>query len=321
LALSSIAKDITTATAWPAFKLGMAGLVTNPQLPDNKDNTQEPLLGEVFCANVFGHYMLAHYLMPLLRACSPDAPGRIIWVGSIEASARHYNVEDHQGMRSDAAYEHSKRLADLLAISSDDQPATSRSVAAFQDPSPGLRVSVDRPMLSRPKMYVFHPGICVTTIISLYWILHQGYLLGITLARVLGSPWSTVYPYTGARAGTWLLLASGDEIKERERQGEGRGKIKWGSAVSRLGSSMVKPTDVEGWGVNGSGEAFKDTWWGGRFGRAPGARDATREDVEQFVQDGARVWQEMEKLRVDWESRLEEYERAQSSLEQSRRMS
>ena len=73
---------------------------------------------------------------------------------------------------------------------------------------------------------------------------------------------------------------------------------------------MIMKTDVQGWGVDGSGGAFE--WWkkNGR-GRMRGAKDATKEDIETFVEEGAKVWREMEKLRVEWSQRLDEYEKVQ----------
>jgi hypothetical protein len=43
-----------------------------------------------------------------------------------------------------------------------------------------------------------------------------------------------------------------------------------------------------------------------------GAKDANREDVETFVEEGAKVWREMEQLRKEWEERLDEHEKKQA---------
>lgn len=304
--------NITQATTWPTFKLGLVGLVTKPQFPEGtKAARNEPVLGEVFCANTFGHYVLVNWLMPLLRACDSASPGKIIWVSSVEAGARHYNPEDHQGLKSSSAYEHTKRLTDYLALSAVNQPATGHLVKGYITPTT-LEESVQEPRSqdSEPSFLVAHPGICTTTIISLYWIVHEFYRLGIYLARWCGSPWANVTSYLGAASFSWLVLASQAEIKAKavSATGDLGGPCKWGSSVDRLGRSSVRVTDVEGWGINGTGKPFSDRWWGGRYGRKEGSVDATKEDVDNFIAMGAHVWREMEALRQDWEARIEEFE-------------
>lgn len=305
--------SIRQATTWPSYKLGLVGLVTKPQFPqETAAGQQEPLLAEVFCANTFGHYMLAHWLMPLFRACPPDSPGKIIWSSSIEASAEHYNPEDHQGLKSDAAYEHSKRATDLMALTASNQQATVKQVKEYTTYSLSTaQPSQDRPRQSDPAILLAHPGICTTTIISLFWIIHECYRLGIYLARWCGSPWANVTSYLGASSATWLALASVAEIQAKAARDTGTpdgGPCKWGSSCDRLGRSSVRVTDVEGWGLNGTGKPFKDTWWAGGVGRKRGFTDATAEDVETFVEQGALVWNRMEAMRQDWETRLEAYE-------------
>ncbi|KIV83163.1 hypothetical protein PV11_05213 [Exophiala sideris] len=310
-AIWSTLTDIRQATTWPTFKLGLVGLVTKPQFPQGtKTAREEPILGEVFCANTFGHYMLVHWLMPLLRACDSASPGKIVWMSSVEAGARHYNPDDHQGLRSSAAYEHTKRLTDCLALSAVNQPATGSLVKEYITSSNSEEQLQPRSQESEPSFLVAHPGICTTTIISLYWIVHQGYRLGIYLARWVGSPWANVTSYLGAASMSWLILASQAEIKAKavSATGDLGGPCKWGSAVDRLGRSSVQVTDVEGWGINGTGKPFKDKWWGGQVGRKTGSVDATKEDVDNFLAHGADVWRKMEALRKDWEARIEEFE-------------
>ena len=306
--------DIRRATTWPEYKLGVVGLLAKPQLSrGGEKRSDEAPLGEVFCANIFGHYMLAHWLMPLLWACDAGSPGKVVWIGSIEACAKHYNPEDHPGLRTDAAYEHGKRLTDLMALTAQSQPATSRSINAFLDPSKPL-ARTTRTQKTRPTVQVTHPGIVTTTIISLYWIVHQAYLLGIYLSRICGGVWSTVNPYPAAHSATWVALASANELRAKEAE-DGGGEGKWGTAINPLGQTTVRRTEAEGWGINGSGKPFTDTWWGGPawwgggyLGRVTGAKDATKEDVEDFITAGAEVWRKMEELRVDWEKRLEAFD-------------
>lgn len=319
LAIATVLTDVRRATTWPTFKIGAVGALTQPQLPAKDGRTSdEPPLGEVFCANVFGHYMLAHWLMPLLWACSNSRPGRIIWISSIEASQHHFDLQDLQGVRTSASYEHTKRLSDYLALSATD-PASQQSVESFLDPEDSLTKPISRPRRARPTIHTSHPGIVTTTIVALYWIVHQAWLLVSYASRWLGSPWATVTPYVAAVSTTWLALVSEDELAAKEKVGGGRA-AKWGSASNRSGQARVEMTDTEGWGLTGSGQPFADIWWGGpgwwgggSLGRAVNARDATREDVEDFIATGARAWKGMEELRVDWEQRLAAYGRSKTS--------
>lgn len=309
--------DLRRNTTWPTFKLGAVGVVTKPQLPPAvKEKIDEPVLGEVFCANVFGHYMLAHWLMPLFSACPSTSPAKIIWVSSVEAARRHYNPADHQGLRTSAAYEHTKRLTDYLSLTQ-GQPAVQKYLASYIDSENSLTTH-RRPKTSSPTVHTTHPGIVTTTIIALYWIVQQAYLLGIYMARWFGSPWATVNPYPAAASAVWLALVPRDELDTKETSDGGKA-VKWGSAVDRSGRSRVETTDVEGWGFNGSGKPFADTWWGGpswwqggNIGRPKDAKDATEEDVEDFIVKGTGVWGQMEELRVEWEQRLDAYDKLQS---------
>jgi 3-keto steroid reductase len=317
-AVQTILADPRRATTWPKFKLGAVGLVTEPQLPARAGQvSDEPPLAQVFCANVFGHYMLAHWLMPLLCACPSHSPAKVVWVSSLEPSHKHYKATDHQGFRAPAPYEHSKRITDYLALTS-NLPAVDRHVIDYTTPEKVLSAQT-RAATSRPTIHVTHPGILTTTIIDLYWILQQGYLLAIYLARLLGSPWATVTTYPAAISAVWVSLVSRAELNAAEKKQGGKA-IKWGSAIDRSGSSRVEPTDVPGWGYNGSGKPFADTWWGGpawwnggNVGRDMGAEDPTKEDVENFIVDGVEVWEKMEELRIAWEKRLEAHEKVQRS--------
>lgn len=311
LAVWKILLDIRTNTTWPTYKLGIVGAITKPQLPTETTFSTEPPLGEIFCANLFGHYMLVHWLMPLLCACRPERPAKIIWVSSIEPQAYHFDPADFQGLRTDAAYEHSKRMTDLLALTSTES-STADLVSKYHFLPPSPSSSTTRPSPSQPTMHLFHPGIVVTSVISLYWLLAQGYLLGIFLARLLGAPWSTVHPYTAAAGATFLALSSEDDITRHQETDTGNphGTAKWGTAVNVRGHPRVRVTEVDRWGLNGSGVRFADTWWGGRsgLGRKPGTVDATQGDVAEFIEQGKYVWQRMEALRLEWEQRIEDYE-------------
>jgi 3-keto steroid reductase len=303
----------------PAYKIAPVGLVVNKQVVPVPEGTlpqeEEPPLGEVFCANVFGHYLLAHSLTPLLsRSEGQEEAGRIIWVSTLEAWAKTFDVDDLQGIANPFAYESSKRLTDLLVLSADLQGPAASTKAFF---SPGsssssmpesatsgadlstrsLRSSTrlrSTPTKSdsnqsstsgnpqqHPKMYLSHPGICVTSIMPIPWIMVYGWVLALYIARFCGSPWHTTTPYAAATSMTWLALADAKTLDEIE----GKTKCKWGSAVNWLGKERVKKTIVDGWATE-MGEPVK------------GKERAAFEDL------GKRCWAEMEELRKEWERRL-----------------
>ncbi|KAF2866916.1 3-keto-steroid reductase [Massariosphaeria phaeospora] len=293
-AVWTVLTDWKNAVTWPRFKLSGVGWVTKPQIPNTEkgQKADEPQLGEVFCANFFGHYLLGHYLAPLLanRDGAERSKGRIIWVSSLEAYTRTLDMGDIQGIKSQEPYESSKRMTDLMAITS-----ALSSAAPIADKYLGNDKPFDDP--AKPRIYLAHPGICATTIFALPLVLSFCMTVSLYVARWLGSQWHPVTPDKGACAMVWLALAKQSTLDTMEAQ-EGVGK--WGSATDRWGHERVERTEVEGWG------------WGGtlgerpRRGRSPFARDLTKEDREVFEETGRQCWLEMERLRWEWETRLED---------------
>lgn len=289
LAVFKILTSWKNATTYPTFKLSGIGSVAKPQIPTEK-KVEEPALGEVFCANVFGHYLLGHYLAPLLSRHPPsdNTRGRIVWVSSLEAYEHTFSISDIQGIASPVPYESSKRLTDLLAVTS-TLPSTSREVDQYLD------VSAPSEKTTKPRIYVSHPGICGTSIVPLHVILEYLMFAAMYLARWLGSQWHPVTAEKGAVAMVWLALAKQSTLDSMEQK-EGVGK--WGSATDFWGEERVERTEVDGWG------------WGGKIGeyarkgRNPYAKDSTRESRETFEETGRKCWEEMERLRVEWEDRL-----------------
>ncbi|KAI9714276.1 MAG: 3-keto-steroid reductase [Bogoriella megaspora] len=291
-AMKNIPIDWKHATTWPTFKISGTGWVTKPQIPSRPDAVREPKLGEIFAANVFGHYLLVHYIAPLLsRSYLDEEPGRIIWISSIEASREHLDFDDLQALESNKAYEASKRVTDLLSLTY-DMPETRPWVDTFL--SLGME-SEDQVQRARPKMYVTHPGVCATGIFPLPYILGLCMTMAFYIARLMGSQWHTCSSYLGACSAVWVALAPQSQLDAAEAK-DGPGK--WGSACDPVGNERVARTEVDGWG------------WGGKIGelrrkgRKRGARDLTEEDRDAFIDSGRRVWKEMEELREDWEARL-----------------
>lgn len=290
LAIWSVITNLVAAVTYPTFKLSSIGATTlsqkssgsNPDLSQGED----PPLGEIFCANVFGHYLLAHGLVPLLSRSS--STGRIIWISSLEAYAHTFSPADIQGLAAQQPYESSKRLTDILALTANLRstlPYVSRFLSASTSPPPRPLMKSLTAKPSTPKIYLAHPGICATAIIPLAFPLQWLMTLAFYLARLLGSPWHTVSPYKGACAPVWLALTSSEELEAMETaagaeagreisEGDTISSSKWGSGTYRLGRERVLRTAVEGAGSAEWEELSRETW------------------------------REMERLREEWEARI-----------------
>ncbi|KAL9115097.1 MAG: hypothetical protein Q9227_000891 [Pyrenula ochraceoflavens] len=330
--------DTVQAVTWPSFKLAPAGLITPPQLRNT--NIPEPVLGSVFTANLFGHYLLIHYLLPLLRSPSIPAsdPARIIWISSIEACTHHFSLSDLQGLLTTSPYESSKRLTDILALTS-TLSCTHHSVQSFLTPEPHLLLpssssssttpapppppppssytSPPTPLAPPPTLHLTHPGICGTSIFPLPLPLTLSMHSAFHLSRLLGSPWHTIHPYLGAAAPVSLSLCPPTTLSSLSSSTSPPRPSFWGSATDSLGRQAngkgVKKTWVDDWGTDGTVEGGKN-WWGGK-GRAGGRKvggkeEVTREDIERFEEVGRRAWEEMENLRKMWEGLLDEAEKS-----------
>ncbi|EAW10586.1 3-keto-steroid reductase [Aspergillus clavatus NRRL 1] len=306
-AIWGVLTDLVHEVSWPSFKLAPAGMVTDPQ---TSLGAAEPRLGAVFCANVFGHYMLAHNVMPLLqRSGRPNGPGRVIWVSSLEASANLFDIDDLQGLRTLAPYESSKALTDILALTS-NLPSTAPWVRSFYSTDDIDNDSNDKTQhLQPPNTYLTHPGICGTGILPLSWPLFYAMLCAFWLARLLGSPWHTVSTYMGACAPVWLALAAQSDLDAAEAPylRNAGGRAKWGSSCSWSGRDAPASTEVDGWGYGGVvGPAVVA---GDRSRRRKrGAADLTVEEKERFEELGRKCWQHMEELRVQWDQLLDQAE-------------
>ncbi|KAK7753606.1 3-keto-steroid reductase [Diatrype stigma] len=290
-------------------------------------------LAEVFCANVFGHYVLAHELMPLLGrpprgsgsgggdydGSSAVPPGRVIWTSSIDAGEEHLDFEDFQARDHQPPYESSKRITDVIALTSELPSVRPVSAPYFSlEPSPSSSSSSsekkEEGAWQPPRFYLSHPGIVCTPLFPLGWFLYFWYNLAMYVVRWLGSPWHVVEPYLGAQASAWLALADPAELDARAAA-----RVKWGSACYRFSddqSAGPKETEVEGWGWDGrvgqqqkgGAAAAGEEGGAGYLSRASGRKwDAvplTEERKARFEDAGRRCWAELEKLRREWEVAL-----------------
>lgn len=323
-AIRVVLTDFVEALTYPIYKVARSGAVLKHQsslmstksdeatqpLLSEQQSPDEPPLGEVFCSNVFGHYILAHELTPLLsKPASPSSQvgGKIIWVSSIDGLPKQFSIDDMQGLETAAPYESSKRLVDFLAITS-ELPSVKRIADPYFDSSKTVTASKPRgenlengatPSV-KPKMYVTQPGVFVSDIFPLHVVLSTIFLWLAYVARWCGSPWHTIYPYEGACSAVWVALLDSEELEKME--GYGQKKAKWGSATDIRGSERVMKTEISGWGWNGEIESSVDE--ARRKGRRRDAIDLTKEAREDFEIMGRKCWAKMEELRKEWEGIL-----------------
>ncbi|KFY15887.1 hypothetical protein V492_01701 [Pseudogymnoascus sp. VKM F-4246] len=272
----------------------------------NGDVAEEPPLGQVFCANVFGHYLLTHELMPLLSTSLDREPGdraRVVWVSTLEPDPTDISMDDLQGFTASNPYYGSKRVTDLLAITAKlpaIQPINSDFFAMRDSIAPKPESDSEAEIkLVRPEFYVIQPGVLHTNISGMNPFAAFFMALGFYIARVLGSVWHPIVGYLGAVAPVWLGLADQSMLDSLDTRAGSEGKVKWGSSTDWWAKERVRMTEVVGWGWSGYvGEK------GEKRGRAPHAVDLTPEAREEFVADGRVVWAYLEGLRREWEARL-----------------
>lgn len=299
-AVKEILTDFPYSVTYPCFKIGEPGLLLPRQCPLGSDcqPQDEPRTGEVFTANVLGHYMLARWLAPLM---SRSAVGRCIWVSSLEAYDHMFDRDDFQGIANPNSYESSKRITDALVITSrlpSTEPWTDKLFAG--PPELRQKEKEQKEQLQQPQMYVCHPGIIATGIMPLNFIFVQLMFAAFWIARWVGSPWHPIAAYKGACAPVWLALSPQQTLDTlEERDGVG----KWGSSCDWAGNERVERTEIEGWGLGGiEGDIERG---GRRRGRYRGAKSLTAEDRETFEEFGRGCWREMERVRVEWEALLD----------------
>ncbi|KAH9907473.1 hypothetical protein F4778DRAFT_722043 [Xylariomycetidae sp. FL2044] len=331
------------STTYPSFKKALPAVVLDRQkllrLGDGTKSTRTttpkttpspPDLAEVFCANVFGHYVLAHELLPLLtRASASEPPARIIWTSTIDATWEHLSFPDFQAKRETPPYESSKRITDLISLTADlpsvrkvSEPYFALNPSSLSSSSSGGGGGHDddksndsreaaqqqqqhQQKATRPRFYVCHPGVVCTPLFPLNFVLYFFYYWVMYLSRWLGSPWHTVEPYESAAALSWLALAAPDHLDAVDAQ-----HVKWGSACTRGGRSLVKKTEVPGWGWEGKVGEEKALVDGekGLLSRSKGrkwdAETLTEQDRLRFEEDARECWVELEGLRAAWEKAL-----------------
>ena len=244
-----------------------------------KPGPSEPTLGLIFLSNTFGHYCLLHRLMPLLRtrtgAADPQSPARLIWISSLNAVAHAFDAEDVQCLRRPLAYESSKRIVDLLALTGRRLPGAAPYVREFcalpegndarqiaRTDSAGDAAPASAP---EPRMYIAHPGLACTNGCGLHGsvfldLMFLLYTAVYYVARLLGGTWHVIDPYKGAVAPVWVALVEQTTLDAVEsasppasasgRAGREISVVGEGSVVGQEG--IVRPGD-EKCGVSSAG--------------------------------------------------------------------
>ena len=281
-------EGLTAIMSRPAYKRGTLGSVTASQVQNTTAGDEEPKLGEVFCANVFGHYLLVHETVGLLstrKATETGERGRVVWLSSAAPLENLFDATDLQGMKTEEAYESSKRLTDILFLSM-NLPETQKWVTSYITPRNDKKRNgtlteksskiVSSPPVQqstiRPKMYTCHPGMFVSSIMPLYPILIYAWVFAYYLARIVGGlPWIVITPDRGASAPVWLALEDSAVLDEQKAD-----EKKWGSCVFGWGNAEVMETHVDLLGTKGFGELAEGVW-----GQMEGLRDEWRKDVSE----------------------------------------
>ncbi|KAL2016845.1 hypothetical protein VTK56DRAFT_2920 [Thermocarpiscus australiensis] len=310
-----IKAGLVSAVTWPEFKGAKAGRLIDP-IQGTKGNSSAQM-GEVFCANVFGHYLFAHRLVPLLSRppSSTLPPGRIIWESSVEPDGPSFSLDDFQAVKTTAAYESTKRLTDLLALTSTlpaSKPYVDRYLGITSTSSSSTSSSTQEALqqqqqqqqqqpAARPKIYLTHPGVVQTTLFPLNAFMHFWYMVVLYIARWLGSPWHPITAYNGACSPVWLALQEQAWLDAARAE-----RVKWGTSTDVWGACRVKKTEVDGWGWEGRVEEMVALRQAEKLaGRRPGTVDVTREMLVEFEALGAACWRRMEELREEWEARVD----------------
>ncbi|KAG0226202.1 hypothetical protein B0O80DRAFT_136737 [Mortierella sp. GBAus27b] len=248
------------------FRAPMDLVVRADVLVQPKQHLTEDGIGNVFAANVFGHYLMIKGLEDQLNKTEDD-PGRVIWTSSMTAEKASFRDDDWQGLEAVQPYESSKWVTDLLALrlneiwGSHDKPAgTSTGISASPSSSgtesndnnatPTRRITrslskagltnSDEPtvtvVLPPKKKNIIsistQPGVVASGIGGLAsWIVKLRIALHYIL-RICGEPHQTINGYHGAFANVYAALKQPvDELDYL---------FKYGSYSTRTGKEYLK---------------------------------------------------------------------------------
>ncbi|KAF7720908.1 hypothetical protein EC973_005783 [Apophysomyces ossiformis] len=169
-------------------------------------------MGKVFACNVFGHYVMARELEPLL---SSSGDGRIIWTSSITANGEKFKMEDWQGVASLEPYESSKWACDLIAVGMNEEYKKH-----------GLAIT----------SFTTAPGVVASSIGDLpEWVTFVRTLLHY-LFRWFGLVTQNITGYNGAIADVFVVIQSLTVLNYM---------LRYNSLTSRWGTPYVKGEKLE----------------------------------------------------------------------------
>ncbi|KAI9151831.1 3-keto-steroid reductase [Paramyrothecium foliicola] len=272
----------------------------------------KPLLGEVFCACFFGHYLFVHNLLPLLSRRLEDnaPPGRIIWASSVEATRKFLDTSDIQSLNTEEPYESVKRLCDVLTLTT-QYPAVQPIAESFFR----ANGAASKQKLIPPKMYTTHCGIVFSGLFPVPWFFMWAYNAVLFLCRILGSPWHNLQGYIGAKAAAFIVLQEQAALDEA-----GIDRVKLGSCTDRMGRDGIKLTEVEDYGWEGKVETPQSLANDNTVGiykksvgrRGGGVENMTEDNLIKFQELGAECWKQVEDMRVRWEAILDAEENQSS---------
>lgn len=191
--------------------------VTDPHYKIQKVGlTSKDGMGLIFQTNVFGPFYLMKKLLPLLT----KGNGVVIWISSLRSDPNYLPLDDLELINSPTPYEGSKRMIDLLHLSTYKE-------------------------LKRKDVYqyVVQPGIFVSqsfyqhlNIITYYLMMLMFYL-----ARRWGSYWHTIDPYKAANAATYVCTFNDRDFERQD--------IKYGSATYNDGVEHIRPEEIDDSGM------------------------------------------------------------------------
>lgn len=217
LAFFEILTSLHRAVTRPSYKL---------QHPSEKTADGFGWVWEINCGM---HYLLANELAPHMRASPYNAPSRIIWTGSLEASMSDYHPEDFQCLNhtiTPHAYESTKYQCELAALGMDER---------FRKDERG------------PRVYTAHPGIVASSIfsevihvllLSLMKLVFYAVRAELMQARWTFSPHHPIEAYKGAVAASYVAVAPPQDLDST---------VRYGAQCTWFGNEYVFPGRVDGW--------------------------------------------------------------------------
>ena len=189
----------------PTYKIQLVGV-------KSKDD-----MGLMFQANVFGPYYFISKILPQLTR----GKAYIVWISSIMSDPKYLSLNDIELLKTNASYEGSKRLVDLLHL------------ATYKDLK---KLGINQ--------YVVQPGIFTSHSFSKYlnFFTYFGMLCLFYLARLLGSPWHNIDGYKAANAPVYVTRLANPNFEKQD--------VKYGSATSRDGMPYIKTQEIDPTGMS-----------------------------------------------------------------------